>query len=145
MNPETKTIRLWEDDFADMDLLQNHEIYCEQVCNRENGLGSYRLSRKEWYRNNGYYFYVEIKFQDGLFDEIYYQITLYDDNGSMKEWLKDWRIVEHGGKYHVLKKEQSNINLLESTENKELFINEAGQKLTEMIGEMDEIYKTIKE
>ncbi len=145
MNPETKTIRLWEDDFADMDLLQNHEIYCEQVCNRENGLGSYRLSRKEWYRNNGYYFYVEIKFQDGLFDEIYYQITLYDDNGSMKEWLKDWRIVEHSGKYYVLRKDKSKINLLESPENKTLFIKEAEQKMTEMIGEMDDIFESVKE
>lgn len=145
MNPEIKTIRLWKADFSDVDLLQNNEIYCEQVCNRENGLGSYRLSRKEWYQNDRFYFYVEIKFQDGLFDEIYYQITLYDDNGSMKEWLKDWKIAEHSGKCYVLKKDQSKINLLESPENKEFFIKEAGQKLTNMIGEMDNIFQSVRE
>ena len=55
-------------------------------------------------------------------------------------------VLEKEGRIeNVLKKDQSKINLLESPENKEFFIKEAVQKLTNMIGEMDNIFQSVKE
>lgn len=130
----------------------NETMYYEKEnWNGKIGLGSYRLYKPQWYEKGHYYFYVEICFDDGLLQNIYYQLTVKvygtKNNNTMRNYFEKRALDLSFHPYYLFKRENSTCSAmsygssLEHPWNKSGLIEEAIDKLPVLLKEMDEVYK----
>lgn len=80
-----------------MDYMRSEEtdngqyVMYRQKVNSSCGVESYRLYKLQWYKENEFYFYVEIKFEEGRFDEIHCQPILkkYNKESDIDQFVKE--------------------------------------------------------
>ena len=139
------TIPEWSEEIVKR--MREDDLYCEKVNeNGKIGMGSYRLSRIKWYKENEYYFYVEIRYDNGLMRDIYYQITLRREDGKKKKGLSEFLTKTHFEdnikNYYVLRRKKSNVIVDAASDSwKEALIDEAAKLLPVCLEEMDEIFQ----
>ena len=112
------------------------------------GIGSYRLYKENWYKENEHYFYVEIKFEFGCMDQIFFQCTLRDDekgkhDHSVPKFLynnPDIKIAEIDGKYHVIEKQPFFVEDWGSPAWETQFVEAAVQYLKSYMVRMDQVF-----
>ncbi len=131
----------WQEDTAPAEALLSEVIHFGA------GIGSYRLYRPAWYRAEAYYFYVEIKFEDGCPDKVSYQCTVRDDEKGRQEHnlsrffdtLPEAR-VQQDGKYNVMRQTLLYDRQWGTDEWEERFVQQSVEHLTRYIGLMDELF-----
>lgn len=119
-----------------------------QIKNEGIGVGSFRLYRKNWYLENEFYFYVEIRFIGGKLDSIIYQKTIKDyckrnqDTSDIIKFVKTQNNYYPEGHYHVLEKDaHSSVYKWTESEWEDDFVNAAVSKLSLFVDDMDVIFE----
>lgn len=145
-------------DWQEIDKLDKVDkpILCmENIFNKKIGTRSLRLYKNNWYVENKFYLYIEIKFHDtnikGPFDRITFQQTVKKYNGfsDFDNWKDENAIIEvqkeSSSNYHVLnckdficKEDDWN-----SEEWKNQFVNQAYIYFKEMLENSDSVYDTL--
>lgn len=117
------------------------------------GIGSFRLYKEKWYKEDEYYFYVEIRFVSGKLSNIYYQKTAKDYqnkkdkkiDSNVIRFVKEERTSDFGH-YHVFDQEEhSSLKDWTSKEWENEFVLKAAEKLKEYIIDMDELFVKFSE
>lgn len=142
------------DDYYNVESSGEDDLFFQYANVPDNlGIGSFRLYKRKWYKENQYYFYTEIKFSDGLLKngDIKYQITL-KDYSNKRHFDDDSKIVrdfknskkkdskESSGGYEVYKCETYNTIYNSGKQWKEDFVNDSVKKLIENLEETEKIF-----
>lgn len=120
-----------------------------EIINHGVGIQSYRLYKKDWYLEKNYYFYIEIKFENGKLDDIYLQETVRDDSNNknlISKFVKKESLVDYSGQYCVIT--QSRFENCSWTDDnwEDSFVEFATDKIREYIADMDKVFNNyIKE
>lgn len=138
----------WTDQLGER--LSPEDYYFEKAnYNSKVGLGSYRVSKRKWFLKGNYYLYVEILFENGLIDNnTRYQCTLRRDSDmatqTFFENTRGKNNAYRAGKYYVFYKEaikeKAPSSLPEWPEWKESFIEEAVNRIPQLIQKAEEAY-----
>jgi hypothetical protein len=123
------------------------DFLSEQV-NYGAGIGSYRLYRADWYKENEYYFYVEIKFEYGCLNQIYFQATIRNDEKGKYErrvhmFLDENPDISNIGqddRYYVIEQQPFFSDQWDSVEWETQFIEAAVQYLKAYMVRMDQVF-----
>lgn len=125
------------------------------LCEKDNygaGIGSYRLYKEKdnekWYEENKHYFYVEIKFENGCLDRVYFQCTIRDDEKGKNEHkvpkffhdTPDIKLVTKDGRYYVIEQHSFFDEEWGTDEWEQRFIETAVQYLRSYIARMDYVF-----
>ena len=125
---------------------KNKYYYQKEKWDGKMGLGSYRLYKPEWFDENKFYFFVELCFENGLMQNINYQLTvkLYGTKAknTLKDFLDQSSIVFSSHPYYVFCQEKSTVKVDSSSGTwREDLVSEAVEKLPLLIKRMDCIYQ----
>ena len=128
---------------------ENDLFFQTEKVNEGIGIGSFRIYKRSWYCENEYYFFAEIKFEKGMFDNIFFQSTLKDyKNKKTCNYEKTKRFKKMLGlntdQFSVYKKEKyKSVNSFFGENEKwcEDFVNKAAKKLIEYLDETEHLYK----
>lgn len=114
---------------------------------KNNGVGSFRIYRNEWYKASEYYFYVEIYFEYGDICDIKYQITLRNDGNtkSVNNYINNVDKVLKDGKYIVFKRKDYPDENIDNNEWVNNFINHSLVVLRDYIELMDKAFVDFKQ
>ena len=123
------------------------DFLCEQA-NYGAGIGSYRLYRASWYKENEHYFYVEIKFEYGCMNQIYFQATLRDDEKGKHNHRvpmffyknPDIKIYDQDGRYYVIEQQSLFDDQWDSAEWETKFVEVAVRCLKAYMVRMDQVF-----
>lgn len=137
-------IKTWEDSQES----SNQDLYLKEQVNWKGSVGSFRIYKRKWYQEKEYYFYVEIKFDNGNHPfDITFQQTIkdYKKRSKVSKFVdeKRIRITEFSAThYYVIggEKFQSDYTF-DTKEWEEHFIGKAVEKLYQLLKTHEETFK----